>query len=496
MDIDRLRHEARAALAALPEDLAPPDADVPPDADALTAALGLAGRAAPAGAAGRGDRPVPLGRLRRGWILGSLQARLAAGYLASWLRGGFAGEDEQTRLRNEAHLRAALQLLGGMTYLRGAVMKVGQALANYPGLAPEEFVETLGALHFEAPPMHFSLLREMVRRELGADPEDLFAEFETRAFAAASLGQVHRARLSDGTPVAVKIQYPGIDRAIREDFRNLSTLALPMRLSARFDNLLRQFEDVRAMLDIELDYEAEADFTEQARAVMTPETDVVVPRVHRRWSGARVLTTDLLDGLHLDAFLATRPGQAARDRHGRQILHSAMRTFYRRLCYADPHPGNYLFLADGRLGLIDFGSCRAFDDEDWDLCERMAEGFHLGGEALEDGLRIGTCRERGEALPAEHDRLLRAMVDWLWEPMRHEGPFDFGGEYFPRGMALVERIVGRRYTRSAPVNTWINRNFLGVRAMLHRLGARVDMASLGRAEMAARADPRFAIGDS
>jgi hypothetical protein len=478
MDTESLRPAARAALAALPQDLTPTEAA--PDLSRLLDA--------------DGQRPLPLGRLRRGWILGSLQARVAAGYMASWVRGGFVGEDEKTRLRNEAHLRAALQLLGTMGYLRGVVMKVGQTLANYPELAPEEFVETLGALHFEAPPMHFSLLREMVKRELGADPEQLFAEFDTNAFAAASLGQVHRARLPDGTEVAVKIQYPGIDRAIREDFRNVSALMLPMRFSERWENLRRQFEDIRAMLDLELDYEAEADFQERVRAMITPETEVVVPRVHRRWSSARVLTTDMLHGLHLDDFLATSPDQQVRDRHGKQILHSAMRTFGRRLCYADPHPGNYLFLEDGRLGLIDFGSCRALDDEDWAMCELMTEGFYGGKDALERGLEVGTSREVGEPLPPEHDRMLREMVDWLWEPMYHQGVFDFSGEYFPRGMALFEEIMSKRFTRSAPVNTWINRNFLGVRAMLYRLGARVDMAALTEVEMHDRIDPAFDIG--
>ncbi|MHC5212128.1 MAG: ABC1 kinase family protein [Planctomycetota bacterium] len=478
MDTESLRPAARAALAALPQDLTPTEAA--PDLSRLLDA--------------DGQRPLPLGRLRRGWILGSLQARVAAGYMASWVRGGFVGEDEKTRLRNEAHLRAALQLLGTMGYLRGVVMKVGQTLANYPELAPEEFVETLGALHFEAPPMHFSLLREMVKRELGADPEQLFAEFDTNAFAAASLGQVHRARLPDGTEVAVKIQYPGIDRAIREDFRNVSALMLPMRFSERWENLRRQFEDIRAMLDLELDYEAEADFQERVRAMITPETEVVVPRVHRRWSSARVLTTDMLHGLHLDDFLATSPDQQVRDRHGKQILHSAMRTFGRRLCYADPHPGNYLFLEDGRLGLIDFGSCRALDDEDWAMCELMTEGFYGGKQAFERGLEVGTSREVGETLPPEHERMLREMVDWLWEPMYHQGVFDFSGEYFPRGMALFEEIMSKRFTRSAPVNTWINRNFLGVRAMLYRLGARVDMAALTEVEMHDRIDPAFDIG--
>ncbi|HEY6564556.1 MAG TPA: AarF/UbiB family protein, partial [Pirellulaceae bacterium] len=176
-------------------------------------------------------RPVPAGRFRRLSMLGTLQAKIGAAYLFHWLRGWFKDADENKRLLAETHWRTALRVLDSMSYLRGATMKVGQTLASFPDIVPREFVETLERLHFEAPPMHWSLLRELVHNELGDDPEHLFASFEQRALAAASLGQVHRARLQTGEEVAIKIQYPGIARTIREDIRNLLTFMLPARLS-------------------------------------------------------------------------------------------------------------------------------------------------------------------------------------------------------------------------------------------------------------------------
>src|SRR5688500_16003584 len=182
----------------------------------------------PAGPVSRTSfEPVPIGRFRRLSALGSLQAKIAAAYLFHWLRGWFKSAEEQQRLLAETHWRTALRLLDSMTYLRGAAMKVGQMLANFPDIAPREFVETLERLHYDVPPMHWSLLREMVLNELGDDPEKLFAEFDKQAFAAASLGQVHRARLHTGEQIALKIQYPGIARAIREDFRNVLPFLLP-----------------------------------------------------------------------------------------------------------------------------------------------------------------------------------------------------------------------------------------------------------------------------
>ncbi len=177
-------------------------------------------------------RPVPLGRWRRLRVLATLQAQIAAAYLFHWVRGWFLQADERERRLAETHWKVALRLLDSMGYLRGAVMKVGQTLANFPDIVPREFVETLDQLHYSAPPMHWALLREMVRNELGDDPENVFAWFDTNAFAAASLGQVHRARVKSGQDVAVKIQYPGMARAIREDFRNFF-LALCARPSGQ-----------------------------------------------------------------------------------------------------------------------------------------------------------------------------------------------------------------------------------------------------------------------
>src|SRR5437879_1459059 len=176
-------------------------------------------------------RPVPVGRWRRLRLLSTLQAKIGAAYLFYWIRGWFKNAEARERLLAETHWQTAVTLFDSMSYLRGAVMKIGQTLANFPDIVPQAFVETLEQLHYNAPPMHWALLREMVHNELGEDAENLFASFDKQAFAAASLGQVHRARLKTGEEVAIKIQYPGIARTIREDFRNFFLYLLPGRLN-------------------------------------------------------------------------------------------------------------------------------------------------------------------------------------------------------------------------------------------------------------------------
>lgn len=429
-------------------------------------------------------RPVPVGVVHRLWALGSLQAKIALAYLAYWIRSGFGDADENTRRLNETHLRAALHVFEGMSYLRGAVMKVGQTLVNYPNVVPDEYVETLSSLHFDAPPMHYSLLREHVRNELGGDPEEVFAEFDPKAFAAASLGQVHRARLKTGEAVAVKIQYPNIARTIASDFRALSGVFTPMRLSADWENIKAQFEDVRKTLEQETDYELEAEMQRRASGAFKECEGVVVSRVYEAYSTKRVLTTELLDGRHLDRFLVSNPSESQRDEYGRLIMFSSFRLYYgERMCYADPHPGNYLFLKDGRLGLIDFGCCRVLSVEEADYSEEVLRASEEGGERMRRVMRRSAGLSAGEPVSEEHLRLYVETSGWFNDCIKTNAPFDFGDEaYMRRGFELLSAFPRKGYVRSQPVDLWIMRCLVGVRAMCHRLRARVNMHELHHQE--------------
>jgi aarF domain-containing kinase len=460
-------------IAALPEDL---------DEGAVPATAEL-----PELASRMSLRPIPIGRLRRFTLLGTLQAKIAAAYLFHWLRGWFKSADENQRLLAETHWRTALRLLDSMTYLRGAVMKAGQTLANFPDIAPRAFVETLERLHFDAPPMHWSLLRELVHNELGDDPENLFAEFDQRAFAAASLGQVHKARLKTGEEVAIKIQYPGIARTIREDFRNLFPFLLPARLSKDWENTKDQFDDLRMRLEQETDYELEAANLQKARSLFREDDGIVVPRVFPQFSTARVLTMDRLGGVHIDGFLARDPSQEERNEFARKILRAWYRMMYAgRMFYADFHPGNFLFLDDGRLGLIDFGYVPHLTDDIWELMRKMDRPLTTGRRderlaALKEWSWIGDD-------PADEERLRLSdqYADWSWQSRYCGGEFDFADEAdFRRGVDLFLEMVRKRYSRARPITPTIARQMFGWRSMLYRLKAKIDVSPIAEEEIKA-----------
>lgn len=431
------------------------------------------------------QQPLPIGRFQRMRALGSLQAKIGAAYLFHWLRGWFTSAEENQRRLAEAHWRTALRMLDSMSYLRGVVMKVGQTLANFPDIAPREFVETLEQLHFNAPPMHWSLLREMVFNELGDDPENLFAEFDKTAFAAASLGQVHRARLKTGEEVAVKIQYPGIARSIESDFRNLFLFLLPARLTSDWESTKDQFEDLRRRLELETDYELEATNLRKARSVFREQDRIVVPRVFPQFSTSRVLTMERLEGVHLHEYLARGPSQNDRNDLGRQMIKAWYRMAYAgHMWYIDMHPGNFLIMDDGRLGVIDFGLIIPLEGEEWERFRRLDRPLTTGRR--ED--RIAAMKEWNDVRDDEIDRLrvFEEYGDLCWRARYWGAEYDFGDETaFRRMIELFTEMIRKRYNRARPNTPSIARCQFGWTSLLYQLRAKFDVRELAEEEVKA-----------
>lgn len=432
-------------------------------------------------------QPIPIGRLRRMTALGTLQAKIAAAYLFYWLRGWFTGANDQQRRLAETHWRTALRLLDSMTYLRGAAMKVGQTLANFPDIAPREFVDTLEKLHYDAPPMHWSLLREMVNNELGDEPVNLFEEFDKRAFAAASLGQVHAARLDTGEELAIKIQYPGIARTIREDFRNLLPFLLPARLTKDWDNTRDQFEDFCRRLEQETDYELEATQLERARALFREDDGIVVPRVYREYSTARVLTMERLEGLHIDQFLARNPSQEERNDVARKILRAWYRMMYAgRMLYADFHAGNFLVFEDGRVGVVDFGYVAPITDDLWELFRIIDRPLTTGREDERIDALKRWIAVTGEEPTEDHMRVAAEYADCTWRPRYCGGQFDFGDEaYFRRCLDLFAEMIRRRYSRGHAISPTVSRQQFALWSLMFQLKAKIDLRALAEEEVKA-----------
>jgi ribosomal protein L7/L12 len=285
----------------------------------------------------------------------------AAGVASASFRSGFAAVSSTVRQRSSS-AESLYKITAALGELKGVPMKIGQLLSYVDSSLPEDAQAALSALQTHSRPMPLARALDVIRRQLGPAGDPLVASLAPQPIASASIGQVYRGRLPDGTDAAVKVRYPGIAKAIESDF---GPAALASRMAAlvypalRIDRFVRE---ARARIIDECDYRAEARFQTELAARFTDHPVLSIPAVHAAYSGERVLTTTWVTGLQLDDFLATDPGQDVRDRFGEALIDFYVGSVVRwGVLSGDPHPGNYLFCADGRLAIIDHGCTRTLD---------------------------------------------------------------------------------------------------------------------------------------
>jgi predicted unusual protein kinase regulating ubiquinone biosynthesis (AarF/ABC1/UbiB family) len=311
----------------------------------------------------RPDAP-PSSRLGRLARLGALSTR-AIPIATEGVRRAVFGKREDPEAEREAQKKvlqnakktaeAMLKTLGEM---KGLPLKLGQMASYIDGLAPpgyeEKFQEVLKKLQAKAPPLSREAAVKVVTAELGP-PEEIFAEWEADPFAAASIGQVHRALTRSGDRVAVKVQYPEIDRAIENDLKSISLLESMVAPIGRRYHSKETLEEIKAVFLAELDYRKEADSAETFRRIHEGDDDIVIPRIFHSLSTRRVITLEMIGGVDYATF-CKEASPEDRNKTSATIWRFMFRALFRHgILYADPHPGNYRFLGDGKVAFLDFG---------------------------------------------------------------------------------------------------------------------------------------------
>src|SRR4051812_39806418 len=276
--------------------------------------------------------------------------------------GGPRPDDEQLAPRQKMGVevkKTAEAMLKTLGEMKGLPLKFGQMASYIDGLAPpgyeERFQTALKKLLDKAPPLSPEAAVQMVTAELGAHPAEVFARWEAEPFAAASIGQVHRALTHDGFDVAVKVQYPGMDKAIENDLKSVGMLETMMAPISRKLHVHQTLDEFREVFLNELDYAREAEMADVFRRINADDPDVVVPRVHHGLTTRRVLTLEFVGGQSYAEFCASA-SQPQKNKAGVTIWRFTFRSMLKYgMLYADPHPGNYRFLPDGRVAFLDFG---------------------------------------------------------------------------------------------------------------------------------------------
>ncbi len=305
-------------------------------------------------------------RMRRAATMTGAAAGMAARTAATRAATSTRSPEARRAALGKQQLKAARSLVKVLGGMRGAAMKVGQTLSAVDlGLVPEEFraefQEIVAALQHNAKPVSFGAVRKVIEADLGERLGGAFADFEPEPVAAASIGQVHRAELHDGREVAVKVQYPGIAEAVRADMRNLGLGLKLLSVIAPGIDTGAIADELRERIAEELDYELEASNQRAMARAYRAHPFVVVPDVVTDLCRERVIVSDYVDGRR---FGEMRGAPAAeRDRIGEILVRFYINGPLRhRLLNGDPHPGNALFLADGRVAFLDFGFFKRLGD--------------------------------------------------------------------------------------------------------------------------------------
>jgi predicted unusual protein kinase regulating ubiquinone biosynthesis (AarF/ABC1/UbiB family) len=302
-------------------------------------------------------------RLSRGSALARLALRMGGRYVARSPRLIFASVDRRTELRHELALRTADDVAEELGSMKGALMKLGQMASYIDEDMPESFRTAMARLQHNAPPMTPELASSVIVDELGDAPDRVFARWDPMPFAAASIGQVHRAMTHEGRAVAVKVQYPGIARTITSDVRNVALLRRVAAVAFPGLDTRSLIDELGERLREEVDYGLEADNQELFARYYESHPVIHVPHVVGELSTARVLTSELVGGARFDEVL--RWNQRERDMAAETIHRFVSRSLYRLHAFnGDPHPGNYLFHGRGRVSFLDYGLTKRFSAED------------------------------------------------------------------------------------------------------------------------------------
>lgn len=307
----------------------------------------------------------PEGRLSRLARLGGITSKVTTSYLGNKVRDAFRTEEGRVTALDKLNLDNAREVAEQLSRMKGAAMKLGQqmAMASSALDLPAEVTATLGKLHAEAEPVAFSTIKSEIERELGKPLDQLYARFDTQPLGTASLGQAHAAALPDGREVVVKVLHRGVEDSVTTDLMAVKAVLVGGRVLRRPKHEINaMFAEIEARLREELDYLQEAANLHVFGQLFAKHDFVRIPAHHPSHCTTRVLTLDRLSGVPIDAFIATAD-QATRDKAANNLAELYYHQVFRyRTLHADPHPGNFLFEPDGRIGLLDFGCVKRTDE--------------------------------------------------------------------------------------------------------------------------------------
>jgi predicted unusual protein kinase regulating ubiquinone biosynthesis (AarF/ABC1/UbiB family) len=422
------------------------------------------------------SREFPIGRWERSVAGGKTAFKIGGKVLRYLTEKPFLPEEEKRQAKELLDRESAVILFKGLSLLKGTALKIGQLLSLELDILPQEVRTELEKTCNEVPPINRAMVRRIIINNLGRAPEEAFRSFESAAFAAASLGQVHRAVSLTGEAMAVKIQYPGIEATIANDVAMIKAVLKPL---PEYDLLLPVLEEIRTRLLEETDYEGEARnigfFGDRLEI-----PGVRVPRVFHEYSTPAIIGLSFMEGLPLNEWMKQNPTQDERDRVAQTLYDIFLSGLYElHAIHADPNPGNFIVGKDLTVSLVDFGCVKYFDEKFVDLCRRLplvaVKGNIKEHMDLLAAFDIGSSQTDPEWIRQKAD-LTYEMGRWFGK-LYEEERFDFGAHrsFVQEGRQLMQKSFTFRKGIKA-INTnfvFLNRTRYGLVRLFQLMEARV-----------------------
>ena len=415
-------------------------------------------------------------RGKRNLDIAALGLQVGGNYASTAARKLFSSAERRVELDRERELRTADAVADRLGNMKGALMKLGQMASYVDEGLPEPLRKALAELQSNAPPMSADLAAEVIERELGAPPDRVFVEWDPDPIASASIGQVHRAVVTDphtglDRAVAVKVQYPGVGEAIEADLRNASLLGALLKQGFGGLDPDDMVAEIRDRLIDELDYSLEAENQQAFADYYRGHPFIHVPDVMASHSTGRVLTSDLVSGATWQEMISW--SQHERDLVGECLFRFVFRSLYGMHRFnGDPHPGNYLFHGDGRITFLDFGLVKRFTDDEMSTFIGMVRSAAYENDVPTFRRIVEDAGMLRRGAPAD-DAAIGEYFGQFYESVRYDKVVTWSSEY-------ASRIVRHTFDRTSPISQYatvprafvfIQRINLGLYALLGELRA-------------------------
>ena len=423
---------------------------------------------------------IPTNKIERATKLVATGVKVGGNYLKYY--GGKALNREVSK--EQLDEENAKDIYDGLKSLKGSALKMAQMLSMEKNMLPRAYVEQFSLAQFSVPPLSAPLVKQLIRKNLGADPEVIFDTFATQSVNAASIGQVHQAT-KNGKKLAVKIQYPGVANSIGSDLSIVKPVAIRM-FNLQGQDVDKFFKEVENKLLEETDYELELKQSQQITQECSVVPNMLFPNYYPEWSRKRILTMDWMEGIHLSEYTE----QENTNPETNQKLGQTLWDFYMfqmhglKKVHADPHPGNFLVSPNNELIALDFGCIKEIPENFYKPYFELSRPENLENEQAFQNI----LTELEILLPNDGDKeikfftaLFHRMLTLFTQPF-HSNSFDFSDPVFWNQIAsLSEEFTQDKEWRKMNGNRgsehfiYINRTFFGLYSLLFDLKAKVNI---------------------